>query len=165
MRGAMTANLNKICILLVSVSTITSVASVLQRTGLAQAPMEFEVASVKVADPNGGQIGIFREGDRFYANNATLDMLVGYAYDKRPFQVSGGPKWSDSRRFTIVANVPAGTAAPQTAIGKQQLGQMLQSLLRDRFKMIVRNESKMETVYELVVSKRGLKLKEAKADG
>jgi uncharacterized protein (TIGR03435 family) len=42
---------------------------------------------------------------------------------------------------------------------------MLQALLRDRFKMIVRSESKMETVYELVVYKGGSKLKEAKADG
>lgn len=92
-------------------------------------------------------------------------MLVGYAYDLRPFQVSGGPKWSESRPFTIVANVPPGTAAPQTTMGRQQLGQMLQALLRDRFKMIVRSESKMETVYELVVYKGGSKLKEAKADG
>jgi uncharacterized protein (TIGR03435 family) len=153
-------------LLVLSVSTIAAVTPVsFQRSGLAQGPIEFEVASVKVADPNAGQNGIYREGARFYANNATLNMLIGYAYDLRPFQVSGGPKWSDSRGFTIVANVPPGTAAPQTPIGRQQLGQMLQSLLRDRFKLTVRSESKMETVYELVVSKEGSKLKEAKADG
>jgi uncharacterized protein (TIGR03435 family) len=42
---------------------------------------------------------------------------------------------------------------------------MLQALLRDRFKMTVRNQSKLETAYELVVSKGGAKLKETKADG
>src|SRR5689334_15369691 len=148
----MTRN-NKI-LLDISISTIVVLILVSPlKAGLAQVPTDFEVASVKVSNLNGGQIGIFREGDTFYANNVTLDMLVRYAYNLQPYQVSGGPKWSDSRNFTIIAKIPPGTDAPQSTSGRQQLGQMLQALLRDRFKMTVRKESKMETAYELILSK------------
>ncbi len=73
-----------------------------------------------------------------------------------------GPDWieSNAARFVIEANVPPGAT-------EQQVNQMLQNLLVDRFKLIVHREIKKDVpLHELVLVKKGPKLKESlEADG
>jgi uncharacterized protein (TIGR03435 family) len=61
-----------------------------------------------------------------------------------------------SQRFDIVAKMPEGAT-------KEQLPQMLQSLLEERFQLKFHRGSKENSVYGLVVGKGGPKLKEAAA--
>src|SRR4051794_5055313 len=71
---------------------------------------EFDVASVKSGDSGRpGGVG-FRPGGNFTANNASLQKLIGFAYDVRNHQISGGPVWLDSAPFNIEAK--AAGAAP-----------------------------------------------------
>jgi uncharacterized protein (TIGR03435 family) len=82
-----------------------------------------------------------------------LKVLIMRAYDVQSFQVSG-PAWMDSQRFDVIAKVPAGATKEDARI-------MLQNLLADRFKLKLHKGSKEAAIYELVVAKGGLKLKEA----
>jgi uncharacterized protein (TIGR03435 family) len=83
----------------------------------------------------------------------TLIMLIGQAYRIKPFQIVGGPSWLGSDLFEITAKAE-GTAD----FDKVML--MLQSLLAERFQLVIRRETKEMPVYALLVAKGGPKLKE-----
>ncbi len=65
-----------------------------------------------------------------------------------------GPDWMDAQRFDISAKLPEGATT-------DQLPEMFQALLEERFGLAFHRESKERTVYALVVSSGGLKLKPA----
>lgn len=129
---------------------------------LAQTPAPaFEVASIKPAPPIGpGQmmsggvhIGMTIDGARVDIGSLSLRDLVTAAYAVKPYQVSG-PDWLGAERFDIVAKLPDGAT-------RDQVPQMLQALLAERFKLVVHRENKEQPVYGLVVGKNGPKLKES----
>jgi uncharacterized protein (TIGR03435 family) len=129
----------------------------------AQPRPSFEVASIKPGDPNSHQFGIGIRGSLFIATNASLKMMIGFAYDVQDHQISGGPKWLDSDRFSIEAKPKA--AIPFSMERMEPLKLMLQSLLEERFKLAFHRETRVEPVYELVVAKGGPRLKENSAPG
>src|ERR1700684_4515976 len=54
----------------------------------------FEVASIKPGDPNERQVAfVMQPGGRVVATNVTLKLLIGFAYDVRDHQITGGPNW------------------------------------------------------------------------
>jgi len=130
--------------------------------GQGSSKLEFEVASVKPAAPMTG--GMFRIGMRVDAGrmdyeNVTLKDCIRTAYRLKDFQIVG-PDWLNGARFDIVAKLPEGAT-------KDQVPEMLQALLLDRFKIVVHHESKPHDSYALVVAKNGPKLvasAEEKAD-
>lgn len=71
----------------------------------------------------------------------------------------------DSDRFDIEAKQGSIDAKPTNLAQRlevyQQIRAMLQSLLEDRFHLVVHNEIKQEPVYELVPAKGGPRLKDA----
>jgi uncharacterized protein (TIGR03435 family) len=114
----------------------------------------FEVASVKTTP------GPWRESktfdDRVDFPYTTLRSCVAFAYRLKEYQVSG-PAWIGELHYEILAKGPAGTT-------RDQLPEMMQKLLADRFKLEVRREKKDFNVYALVVGKNGPKLKESPKD-
>ncbi len=115
----------------------------------------FEVASVKPGNPGDGQDHIFFErGGRFSAANATLQALIGTAWEVRNHQISGGPNWLDSAKFNIEAKAVSEIPPPWMRL-------MIQSLLAERFKLALHHETREEQLYELVVDRRGSRLKKA----
>jgi uncharacterized protein (TIGR03435 family) len=134
----------------------------------AQAPAAgpvFDVASIRPSVPitpemvQAGKIhvGMKIDGARVDIGNFTLLQLIIRAYDVKSYQVQGLP-WMipTAQRYDIVANLPDGAT-------KEQVPQMLQALLADRFKLVVRKETKDQKVYALVVAKGGPKMKETPA--
>jgi uncharacterized protein (TIGR03435 family) len=122
----------------------------------------FEVASIKPSQtvtPAMMQSGTLHLGMRVDASrvdigNYSLGQLIGAAYEVKPYQISG-PDWIVSgQRFDVVANLPAGS-------NKDQIPWMLQKLLAERFKLAVHDDSKELPVYQLVIGKKGLRLKES----
>ena len=124
----------------------------------------FEVASVKASEPvtpamvASGKlhVGMKIDAKRVDIGNMSLMQLICKAYDVKPYQVSG-PSWLQSigltgQRFDIVANIPEGAT-------KEQVPQMLQGLLAERFKLAIHRESKEQAVYALVTGKGELKIK------
>ena len=122
----------------------------------------FDVASIKPGDPNERRVAfVMQPGGRVVATNVTLKLLMGFAYDVRDHQITGGPNWLDSARFSIEAR------APESEVGADGLPRddsrfrlMVQSLLADRFHLAVHRETKDESIYNLEIAKGGPKLKE-----
>jgi uncharacterized protein (TIGR03435 family) len=130
---------------------------------LAQAPVskpEFEVASIKPAQPLPSQassgkihVGMTIDGARVDIGSMSLAELIPVAFKVKPYQVSG-PDWMSTERFDILAKIPDGAA-------NDQVPEMLQALLADRFKLTIHRENKDHSIYALVVAKGGPKLKES----
>jgi uncharacterized protein (TIGR03435 family) len=85
-------------------------------------------------------------------HNVTLRSCVKWAYAIRDFQLSGGPAWLSTERYDISAKAP-------DRAGDAELQKMLRAMLAERFQLRVREESKQQPIYALVVTrpKRGLK--------
>jgi uncharacterized protein (TIGR03435 family) len=123
----------------------------------------FEVASIKlhVQGKPPFKPGISVSGNRVVVNALTLDGLVKEAYEVEYFQITGGPKWADDYLTAYdIAAVSPGDAPPT----REQIHKMLQALLASRFQLQLRRETKELPVYEMVIGKRGPKLKESAAD-
>lgn len=124
----------------------------------------FAVVSVKAVqptDPRGGGIG-FYPGGRFESRKFPLLFVIAMAYNV-PFQstrLTGGPEWLRTQLFDIEATPDKDALPPTlpTAERRQRLRAMLRALLADRFRLVVRTESKEMPVYAEVVAKGGLKL-------
>jgi uncharacterized protein (TIGR03435 family) len=144
-------------------SIATAISTFLTRhcTALAQATTtpaathpEFEVATIKPSnfDPSNYTSGIHTGHGRLDGQNVTLKRSIVGAYSIGPQQVVGGPNWIDSQRFDIQAK------ADQPIDDDATLNLMLQSLLADRFKLILHRETRPTSAYVLEVDKKGPKL-------
>jgi uncharacterized protein (TIGR03435 family) len=124
----------------------------------------FEVASIKPAAPITPQtimsgkvhVGMTVDAARVDIGNSSLADLIRIAYRVKPYQVSG-PGWMSSERFDVIATIPEGASS-------DQVPEMLQALLAERFKLVAHRESKERAVYALVVGKNGSNLKESAPD-
>jgi uncharacterized protein (TIGR03435 family) len=91
--------------------------------------------------------------DGLYINrDATMLDLIKDAYGVSDDDVAGGPGWISYDVFDIVAKVPADTTPANANL-------MLQSLLSDRFGLVVRRETRPVPRYFLTVGTKGSKLK------
>jgi uncharacterized protein (TIGR03435 family) len=116
----------------------------------------FAVASVKRNDSGSQTVSFLPSTGRFNAQNATLGMLINWAYKVQDFQVIGAPGWINSEGYDVDARTDG------TASGQDINGPMLQLLLEERFKLVVHRETKELPVYLLTPAKNGLKLSEGK---
>lgn len=116
--------------------------------------LEFEVASVRPTQPGAHGSSLRAEHGRLTASNCSLRWLIRAAYQVRDYQLIGGPDWLDSKNFDIIAKTPGDPRF-------EDMMQMLQSLLVDRFHLAVHRDSKLVTGYVLVVAKGGAKLRKA----
>ena len=127
----------------------------------AQSPprLSFEVASVKPSGPNDQFLYRLQPGGRYIANAQTLKLLVANAYSVPLYRVADVPGWGDSDKFNIEAKV--GIPLRPWPDSNEQLSQMLQSLLEQRFRLVVHWEMRQEMIYSLVIAKGGAKIKAA----
>jgi uncharacterized protein (TIGR03435 family) len=111
----------------------------------------FEVVSIKPVGPF--QISPeFRISGNHFDCAMSLEGLITTAWQIKTYQITG-PDWLNSQRFGINATLPEGSS-------KDQVPEMLQALLKDRFKLKSHFEKKSQSVYALVFvpRKEGLNL-------
>ena len=120
----------------------------------------FEVASVKPVNPPAGPhvVSLIVNHGRLTIEAAELRQIVGLAYAVQRVRVLGGPGWADSDQFDIVAKAESADAT------RDEIRSMLQTLLAERFKLMVHRETKEVPAYSLVLAKSGSKLKAAAPD-
>lgn len=124
----------------------------------------FEVASIK--ENHSGVLSRlfqFPGPGRFSTLNMPVKDMIEYAYNIKPFQISGGGGgWIDSRGYDIEAKVDDALVPELQKLPRDQRQDqfrlMLRSLLADRFKLSLSHETKELPVYALVVAKGGPKL-------
>ena len=115
----------------------------------------FEVASIRPSNSADRRPYFGGDAGRFIANNVTVKKLIQNAYGVKDFQISVGPSWIGSDLFDI-------SAKSESSMRPEDLWLMMQSLLADRFKLVIRRETKEMPVYGLVVAKNGAKFREVK---
>jgi uncharacterized protein (TIGR03435 family) len=122
------------------------------------APLAFEVASIKPsADIMGAvsagkmpHVGLKVDNQQVDIGYFTLQQLIVYAYKVKAYQVIG-PDWMKSSHWDIQATLPEGA-------NKDQVPEMMQALLADRFKLVIHHDSKEMPVLALEVGKNGVKM-------
>jgi len=116
----------------------------------AQAPKRsFEVGSVRPSGPStpsSDPVVRVRPGGVFHPTHATIESLLVFAYDLRPYRIVGGPSWVRRDLFEINARAGYDAAADEIKL-------MVQSLLSDRFKLVIRREQR-EMRYAALVRAR-----------
>ena len=127
---------------------------------LAQAPaaeadgLRFEVASIRPTPdgpPAPGQAGVHISQQQVRFSYLALRDYINIAY-KVPIQQIVGPEWINSTRFDVAATFPPG-ATPEN------FPQLIEHLLRDRFHLKARRESRETPILALEVASGGLKIK------
>src|SRR5580658_1481456 len=120
---------------------------------------KFEIADVHVSAKTSNafvRTAPARNG-RYEIKNATmLDLIrIGYGFDAD--KILDGPNWLELDRFDVIAKIPGGAAADAQKT-------MLQSLLEDRFKLVVHMDTRPLTTWALITGKQP-RLKQADGSG
>ena len=118
----------------------------------ADAHPTFEVATIKPAKPDEqGKMLVWRGAD-MQVVNFSLDELLKFAYDVQDKQIVGAPDWASTDKWDIDAKPDI----PGTPNG-EQLKEMVQKLLADRFALKFHKDEKEMGAYVLTVGKDGPK--------
>ena len=121
------------------------------------APPAFEVATIKAAAPATGGGRASTSGDRVVYNNTTLLNVLVRAFQVKSGKQIVGPSWIFTERYDIVAKADENTP-------KELIPLMLQTLLIDRFRLVLHREKRELQAYALVIGKGRLKLVENESD-
>ena len=142
--------------------TAFSLIALLPGTALSQPDTSkpaFDIADVhvtpriewaKIHPMQGGYLAV----DRYELRRATMSDLIHTAYNVDVDRIYGGPSWLDYDRFEVVAKTKAGTPS-------ETLRLMLQTLLAERFHLVVKPDTREVPGYLLSKNKRELKIKAA----
>lgn len=112
---------------------------------------KFETASVKPADHCSFENSV--DPGMVALNGDPLSVLLTEAFNVKRDQIVG-PSWLDSDCVSVNAKMPEGAT-------KDQLPEMFQALLVERFKLAFHKETRQRSGYALVVDKNGPKLKQS----
>jgi uncharacterized protein (TIGR03435 family) len=119
-------------------------------------PLYFEVASIKRSDPGSQGQNIRRQpGGRFSTLNMPLRPLIAFAYQIQSYQLVGGPSWLANDRFDIVAKMEGDPPAVIPGTGADHMMLAVRTLLADRFKLVVRRETRELDIYALTMARPG----------
>ena len=128
-------------------------------------PIEFDVVSVKANKTGNGRMMFMNQLEVFSGTNIPLMLLLQDAYGIKEDLISGAPDWASSARFDVEAKVAANDVVELKKLKDDQQDaaqeHMLQTVLTERFGLKVHKETKELPIYELVIVKRGAKLKQA----
>jgi len=137
----------------------TSAAQSKAASPTSTASPEFEAATIKpVKEPDPNRMNDRREGRRYTVRNATLLDLILMAYGVDRQQIAGGPAWTATDEYDVVAVAQSDTQLVDHG------DEMMQALLAERFQLKFHREQRERSVYALVVAKGGPKLKAADAN-
>lgn len=118
-----------------------------------EAATTFEAATVKrnTAPVVGSYVGR-QPGGRFLTTAAPLREIIEFAYLVQPFQLIDAPGWVNDDRWDITARL----AAPPAPVPPGQPDAALlamRALLRERFQLRVRHETRQMPIYALVLAR------------
>lgn len=120
----------------------------------------FDSVDVHVSAPatNPTMRGGALRGGRYEVRTATMVDLISTAYSLDQDKVLGGPSWLDWDRFDVLAKAPLATT-------QENLNMMLQNLLAERFKLVIRKDTKLMPAFALTAGKGKPKIREASGSG
>ncbi len=117
----------------------------------------FDVATIKLSDPESHRQGIGYSGRNVTATGQTLKSLMMFAYGVHGKQIVDEPGWVSSDRYDI-----AGFADVPGEPDLKQMQEMYRKLLVERFGLELRREQRDMQHYALRVAKGGAKIAKSK---
>jgi uncharacterized protein (TIGR03435 family) len=142
-------------------STTKPAEAATKNSAAATAPARFEIADIHTSPRRRYPFfeGAFLQDGRYIVRQATMVDLIRTAYGLQDSSyVHGGPSWLEWYRWDVIGEVPPG-ASDATA------KQMLQSLLVQRFGLVIRTGNAPMPAYVLTAPKGKDKLKESDGAG
>lgn len=120
----------------------------------AHKPLPFEITSVKPSKPDarGGGIRPLPGGQSYKAEAVPLRLMMKLMYKITDSQIVGGPAWMDNDLWDVDAKA-------ERPSNLDQLHEMFQTLLADRFQLRFHKETRELAAYVMTVDKSGSKLK------
>lgn len=158
------------CFLAGSYFTCSVVSGIAQTGGVSIAGVNgeaqaFEVVSIKANKSGTTDTSTQGLPDGFRDVNIVLATLVREAYGMNSRQVVGMPSWARSERYDVEARVNSDTVESWSKLSwkerSRQEQPMLQAMLAERCLLKVHHEVRKLPVYNLIVARGGLKMKEA----
>ncbi len=133
--------------------------AVFAATALAQAPPEFEAATIRRSvSPTAEKAIQFTPGGQFTAHNVTVGEFVPLAFRTRPGSIENLPGWVETMRVDVGAKAPSQT-------GELELGLMLRTLFIRDLNLKWHMETRPRDGYALVLAPGRAKLQKAAAVG
>jgi uncharacterized protein (TIGR03435 family) len=86
-------------------------------------------------------------GGVFRATHTTVYGLMTFAWNLKPYQLSGAPEWANRDLFRVEASAPVNASRAQVRL-------MVRSLLEERFQVVVRGQSLELPLGRVVVARR-----------
>ena len=119
----------------------------------AEANPSFEVATIKLSNPEIQGKDFSFAGHHVWARNYNVNDIIAIAYGLHPHQIIGAPAWFGSTLYDI-DGVPDTEGIPN----QQQKGLMMQKLLTDRFQLSFHREKRVLAVYAMTIAAGGPRL-------
>ncbi len=124
-------------------------------------PLAFTIVSIRrhgnVSEREGNE-GCYVDSCHFVDRPLLAFIMVAYNLSQQP--IHGDPLAGDSDLFDLNAKIDPADL-PTTQLTSRQLADMLQPVLADRFHLRVHYESRTLPVYNIVLAKGGLKMKQS----
>ena len=120
---------------------------------------DWEVATVKPADPNETTGGFHLKGPRIHIQRMTVESMVLVGYNLHKKQLEGAPDWIATERWDIegVADTPGKPAL-------KQFQSLTRKILAERFAFKAHTDTREMAVYALTIAKGGPKLTSSAGD-
>ena len=112
-----------------------------------------EVATVKPAQPGAHIFELTMQGTHLVIKAFTVHDLIKFVYPVQKRQITGGPSWMSTERWDIEVK-PDIPGSPN----QQQMQEIVQKVLAERFALKVHEEKREMTAYVLTVGKNGPKM-------
>lgn len=90
-------------------------------------------------------------GERYAADNMILKNIILSAYELRSYQLFNAPGWIENTHFDIAAKA-------EKPVTRNEMLLLVQSLLEDRFGLVVKREQREMPIHELVLDRTDGKL-------
>jgi bla regulator protein blaR1 len=143
------------------------VIGILRAQTLPPAPeYTYDVVSIRPSAPGqvNTRIGPGPQGGIKTENTSAMQLMIT-AYDVREFQLVDVPEWMRTARYDVTFTPDKAEVTPDPGMPRDQMEglfnrqkQRMQAVLRDRFGLVLRAESREMSMYALTVARDGHKL-------
>lgn len=118
----------------------------------------YDVSTVKPSMKTDDSMMLDWRRAQLKADNVTLVWMMTAAFNIRRDQLSGQPEWAKEQRYDITAKLLDADPAAVDKMSEDQHRALLLALLVERFGLKYHAETKEMATYDLLPSKKGLKL-------
>jgi uncharacterized protein (TIGR03435 family) len=140
---------------------------ILRAQTLPPAPtLTYDAVSIHKSPP-GGQNHLFQPGPQggVRATDIPASGLIEWAYNVQDYQIVDAPGWASTQSYDISftpdrseAAINSSSSLKQIEGWRQRNMERMQAVLRDRFGLVLRSETRELPIYNLIQSKGGAKL-------